>query len=57
MSIPRAMLQWLDWLPGQAVILEMTEDKSVIVRKPRATDFGPVMPSRIVFPESDEPKL
>ena len=51
------MLQWLEWLPGQAVILEMTEDKSVIVRKPRASDFGPIMPSRIIFPEDAGPKL
>ena len=49
MSIPRPMLHWLGWLPGQAVIIEMTEDKSVIVRLPQQSDFGPVVGPRIIY--------
>lgn len=43
-TIPRAMLIPLDWLPGESVILELQEDGSLLVRRPRAEDF--VSPQR-----------
>jgi antitoxin component of MazEF toxin-antitoxin module len=40
-TIPRAALLWLGWLPGEQVIFEVLEDKSVRVRKPTPDDFAP----------------
>lgn len=41
-SIPRVILVNLGWLPGQAILVEEMEDKSLRVRQPRASDFGPM---------------
>lgn len=38
-TIQRALLAWLGWLPGEAVIVEVTEDKTVIIRKPAPNEF------------------
>lgn len=38
-TIPRAMLYHLGWLPGESVILELLEDLSVRVRRPSDRDF------------------
>lgn len=35
------MLTWLGWLPGEAIIVELTENKSVVVRRPHESDFAP----------------
>ena len=48
-SIPRPILFALDWLPGQLVIIEVLEDKSLHLRLPRTDDLGPRMPPRLVF--------
>ena len=40
-TIPRVALFWLGWLPGEAIILEVTENKHVIIRKPAADEFLP----------------
>ena len=40
-TIPRVVLFYLGWLPGSPIILEVTEDKQLIVRKPVEADFGP----------------
>lgn len=39
-TIPRAALFYLGWLPGEQVILELLEDKSVRIRKPCHDDFS-----------------
>jgi antitoxin component of MazEF toxin-antitoxin module len=51
-SIPRATLQWLEWLPGEAVIIETLEDKSIRIRRPAADEFLPKRPARMVFDAS-----
>lgn len=40
-TIPRALLLWLGWLPGEQVIIEALEDRSIRVRRPTADDFAP----------------
>jgi antitoxin component of MazEF toxin-antitoxin module len=39
-AIPRPALFWLGWLPGEQVIFELLEDKSIRVRKPTSDDFA-----------------
>lgn len=48
-AIPRPFLMHLGWLPGQAIVLELLEDKSVRVRLPVARDFAPIGPPRLVY--------
>lgn len=48
-TIPRAVMFWLGWLPGQYLILEVLEDKSVRLRERTEDDFAPKHPARIVF--------
>ncbi len=50
-SIPRAMLIHLGWLPGQSVVLELLEDKTVRLRPPVERDFAPLGAPRIFFDE------
>lgn len=38
-TIPRPALFYLGWLPGEQVIFELLEDKSIRVRKPCEEDF------------------
>lgn len=40
-TIPRAALFYLGWLPGEPVILELTETKHVVIRKPAPDEFLP----------------
>ena len=40
-TIPRPLLLWLGWLPGEAIIVEATEQKSVILRRPAENEFLP----------------
>lgn len=35
------MLCFLGWLPGEAVIVELTENKSIVLRRPTESDFAP----------------
>lgn len=35
------MLFFLGWLPGEAIIVELTENKSIVVRRPHESDFAP----------------
>lgn len=39
-TIPRAAMFYLGWLPGEQVIFELLEDKSVRVRRPTVDDFS-----------------
>lgn len=48
MSIPRPFLFKLGWIPGQAVIAELTENcDAVLIRLPTERDFGPVGAPRV----------
>lgn len=38
-TIQRNVLVWLGWLPGEPVVVEATEDKCLIIRKPRENEF------------------
>lgn len=40
-TIPRAALFWLGWLPGQRIVLEVTEDKRVVIRLPEPDELAP----------------
>lgn len=40
-TIPRTLLHWLGWLPGEGIIVEATEQKTVVIRRPNANDFAP----------------
>lgn len=40
-TIPRPALFWLGWLPGEAVILEVLENKSLLIRRPASDEFLP----------------
>lgn len=35
------MLTWLGWLPGEAIIVELTEQKNIVIRRPHESDFAP----------------
>lgn len=35
------MLCWLGWLPGESIIVELTENKSIVIRRPGADEFAP----------------
>jgi antitoxin component of MazEF toxin-antitoxin module len=48
-SIPRQMLIALGWLPGQSVIIEILEDMTIRVRRPRLEDVAPVGPPMRLF--------
>lgn len=48
-TLPRPLLFHLGWLPGEAVIVELLEDKSVRIRRPTADDFAPRRPARMVL--------
>lgn len=40
-SLAPQMLCYLGWLPGEAVIVELTEQKSIVVRRPHPDEFMP----------------
>lgn len=41
LTLRREMLTYLGWLTGQSVVVEVTEDNSLLVRLPRESDFAP----------------
>lgn len=48
-TLPRPLLIELGWLPGEAVIVEMLEDRTVHVRRPREADFAPLSQRMVVL--------
>ena len=40
-TLPRTVLHYLGWLPGEQIILEVTEAKHVVIRKPAPDEFAP----------------
>jgi len=41
LTLPRAVLFYLGWLPGELIILELTETKELVVRRPNPDEFAP----------------
>lgn len=48
-TIPRAMMIHLGWLPGEGIVLEVLEDRSVRLRRPCEKDFAPLQTPRAFF--------
>lgn len=48
-TIPRPVLMHLGWLTGQAVILEVLENGTILLRIPTSEDFAPKGRPRLVF--------
>lgn len=48
-SIPRPILIHLGWLPGEQVVMEVLEDKSIRVRRPCERDIAPLGAPRLVY--------
>lgn len=48
-TVARPVLIWLGWLPGQTVIVEVLEDKSLRIRLPEVEDLHPQRQPRIVL--------
>ena len=55
-SIPRPMLFHLGWISGEAVILELLEDKSIRIRRPCERDFAPLQAPRLMHENPNEVK-
>lgn len=53
-TIPRTVLIWLGWLPGEEIILEALEDKSIHIRRPGRDEFA-VKRAKSVVLESELP--
>lgn len=56
-TIPRPMLFWLGWIPGEAILLECLDDKlGIVIRRPNERDFGPILsPKLLTQPEPSKP--
>jgi antitoxin component of MazEF toxin-antitoxin module len=50
-SIPRQILIYLGWIPGQPIVIEVLEDKSLRLRPPCERDFAPLGAPRVVYDE------
>lgn len=51
-AIPKAALFWLGWLPGEQIILELTENKQVVLRRPGPNEFAPKRTASILLDSS-----
>jgi antitoxin component of MazEF toxin-antitoxin module len=47
-SIPKQMLVFLGWLPGESFIVELTDDRSVLIRRVTERDLAPIGPPRML---------
>jgi len=47
-TVPRALLQHLGWLPGESIIIELLEDQTCRLRRPVLEDFAPFGASRVL---------
>ncbi len=47
-SIPRALLHTVGWLPGESIIIELLEDQSLRIRRPVERDFAPLGAPRVL---------
>lgn len=51
-TIPRAVLVYLGWLPGEEIILELTDAKHVVIRRPTPDEFAPKRAVSVVLDAS-----
>lgn len=56
-TIPRSILIHLGWIQGQLVVLDVLEDKSIVVRVPCERDFAPprLLPTVYLDPPTVKP--
>lgn len=47
-TIPRTLLHTLGWLPGESVVIELLEDRSLRIRRPVERDFAPISTPRLL---------
>jgi len=40
-TIPRTLLHYLGWLAGEEVIVECTESRQIVIRRPAPDEFAP----------------
>lgn len=50
-NIPRQILIYLGWLPGERVVIELLEDRSLRLRLPQSSDYLRLGAPRIVYDE------
>lgn len=48
-TIPRAVLHWLGWLTGEDVLFEVLEDKSILFRRVRPSDFAVPVGRKVLY--------
>jgi hypothetical protein len=48
-NIPRQILIYLGWLPGEKIVVELLEDRSLRLRRRDASDYVPLRAPRIVY--------
>jgi antitoxin component of MazEF toxin-antitoxin module len=48
-NIPRVIMNTLGWLPGDLVVVELLEDKSLRLRPRTRDDYAPITTPRIVY--------
>ena len=48
-TLPRAALFYLGWLPGEFIVLELTEGKEVVLRRPKPDEFAPARVQLKIF--------
>ncbi len=55
-TIPRAFLHQLGWIAGGKVMLELDDTlEQLVVRLPRASDYGPTQNPRVHLNPADRP--
>ena len=47
-TIPRVLLHTLGWLPGESIVIELLEDRSLRIRRPVERDFAPLGAPRLL---------
>lgn len=48
-TLPKQLLAWTDLIPGQPVIIEALEDKSIRIRAVGSDELAPRRPAHIVL--------
>jgi antitoxin component of MazEF toxin-antitoxin module len=50
-NLPKVILHTIGWLPGDMVVVELLEDKSLRLRQRTRDDYAPITAPRIVYDE------
>lgn len=56
-SIPRTFLHHLGWLPGENFILELLDNRCVLVRRIQPGEFDPIASPRLLPSSGNPPRL